>query len=65
MRINPKISLEEVVITVARCQRSYLIAEAALNCVDHKPEEKEVLRARIKKIVKKLGLEGANNDHVV
>jgi len=56
MEIDPTITLEQVVATMCRVPRSFLIVEAALGCVKHEPQEREVLRARIEKIVKKLAL---------
>ena len=56
MEIVPNISLEQVVAMVCRVPRSALIVEAALGCVKHEPQEREVLKARIEKIVKKMAL---------
>ncbi len=57
MNIEPKVSLEQIVTVVSRSLKSHLITETAITCVKHERKDEEVLRAKIRTILKRRGFE--------
>ena len=56
MNIQPKLPLEEIVRIVTRANPKFLITQEVLRCVIHKPQEEEMLKRRIEKILDQMGV---------